>query len=188
MPFVFQPLAIPDVILIEALKHGDHRGYLIETYKRSEFADNGILARFVQDNISYSGRGVLRGLHYQKHPQAQAKLVMVLEGEIFDVAVDIRRESPTYAQWIGVTLTAEEPRMLYIPEGFAHGFCVLSETARFMYKITNEYAPEHDRGIAWNDPRVGIDWPIRNPRLSARDANLPLLQEADNNFVYSRSS
>jgi len=184
MPFRFRRLAIPDLILVEVDQFGDHRGFFMETYKRSAFVANGIAAQFVQDNYSRSARGVLRGLHYQKHPQAQGKLVMVLQGEIFDVAVDIRQGSPTYGQWEGLTLSAQQAHMLYIPPGFAHGFCVLSETADFTYKVTGEYSPDLDRGIIWNDPAIGIAWPLCEPHLSAKDAGLPPLSEADNNFVY----
>lgn len=183
MPFRFTRLAIPEVILVEAQSFGDHRGFFMETYKRSAFEANGIPELFVQDNFSHSVQGVLRGLHYQKHPHAQGKLVMALHGTIFDVAVDIRMGSPTYGQWVGTELSAQNCRMLYIPEGFAHGFCVLSETATFTYKVTSEYASEADRGIRWDDPAIGIDWPIAEPLLSAKDAQLPLLREADNNFV-----
>ena len=179
MPFTFTPLAIPDVILIEPRRSGDARGFFMETYKRSDFIANGIREAFVQDNYSRSARGVLRGLHYQKAPQAQGKLVMVAQGAVFDVAVDIRPSSPTFGRWVGVTLDAAEPRLLYIPPNFAHGFCVLSETVDFSYKVTNEYAPHLDRGIVWNDPAIGIEWPIQNPTLSAKDAELPLLRDAD---------
>ncbi len=184
MPFHFERQAIADVVLIEPHKVGDHRGFFMETYRRSEFVAHGITDVFVQDNLSRSVRGVLRGLHYQQHPQAQGKLVMVLQGEIFDVAVDIRRESPTYGKWVGLLLSADRFQMLYIPAGFAHGFCVLSETADFTYKVTSEYNQALDRGILWNDPEIGIDWPIKQPTLSARDARLPVLAEADNPFVY----
>jgi dTDP-4-dehydrorhamnose 3,5-epimerase len=184
MPFRFRRLSIPDLILVEVDQFGDHRGFFMETYKRSAFVAHGIAAQFVQDNYSRSAQGVLRGLHYQKHPQAQGKLVMVLQGEIFDVAVDIRQGSPTYGQWEGLTLSAQQAHMLYIPPGFAHGFCVLSEMADFTYKVTGEYSPDLDRGIIWNDPAIGIEWPLREPRLSAKDAGLPSLAEADNNFVY----
>ncbi len=185
MPFRFRRLAIPELVLIEVDQFGDHRGFFMETYKRSAFVANGIAAEFVQDNYSRSARGVLRGLHYQNHPQAQGKLVMVLQGEIFDVAVDIRQGSPTYGQWVGLTLSAQQVHMLYIPPGFAHGFCVLSEIADFTYKVTGEYSPDLDRGIIWNDPAIGIAWPLREPRLSAKDAGLPPLAEADNTFVYA---
>jgi dTDP-4-dehydrorhamnose 3,5-epimerase len=136
----------------------------------------------VQDNLSHSRHGVVRGLHYQNHPKAQGKLVTVLKGEIFDVAVDIRKGSPTYGRWVGITLSADSYRMLYIPVGFAHGFCVMSDEAMLSYKATEEYAPDLERGIAWNDPDIGIRWPIESPILSARDAQLPLLNEADNSF------
>lgn len=183
MPFRFTRLAIPDVMLIEAQAFGDQRGFFMETYKRSEFEANGISARFAQDNLSHSVRGVLRGLHYQKHPYAQAKLVMALHGTIFDVAVDMRKGSPTYGQWVGTELVGRSGTMLYIPEGFAHGFCVLSPEATFTYKVTGEYAPSCDRGIRWDDPAVGIDWPMTDPLLSTKDACLPFLADADNNFV-----
>ena len=157
MPFNFTRLAIPDVILIEPRTFPDERGFFMESYKYSEFSAFGIKERFVQDNHSRSVKGVLRGLHYQKHPKAQGKLVRVVVGEIFDVAVDIRHGSPTYGQWVGEKLSAENKRMLYIPPGFAHGFCVLSEGAEVLYKTTEEYSPEHDAGIIWNDPKLSID-------------------------------
>jgi dTDP-4-dehydrorhamnose 3,5-epimerase len=182
MPFQFQRLEIPDIVLVEAQSFGDHRGYFLETYRMSSFSANGISDAFVQDNLSHSHHGILRGLHYQNHPKAQGKLVTVLKGEIFDVAVDIRKGSPTYGRWVGITLSADSYRMLYIPVGFAHGFCVMSEEATLSYKATEEYAPDLERGIAWNDPDIGIRWPIESPILSARDAQLPLLNEADNRF------
>ena len=184
MAFKFQRLEIPDVILIEAQAFEDGRGLFVERYKRSIFSANGIDDTFVQDNYSHSLRGVLRGLHYQKHPKAQAKLVTVLKGEIFDVAVDIRRGSPTYSRWVGETLSAKDCRLLYIPVGFAHGFCVLSEEADVLYKVTAEYAPEMDRGVIWDDPEIGIRWPINDPTVSPKDAELPPLHLADNNFRY----
>lgn len=179
MPFQFHRLAIPDVILVEPGKAGDARGFFMETYKRSEFVANGIAETFVQDNYSHSTQGVLRGLHYQKQPQAQGKLVMAVQGEIFDVAVDIRPASPTFGKWVGARLCAAEPRMLYVPPGFAHGFCVLSASADFIYKVTAEYAPQLDRGIIWNDPDIGIAWPIAAPILSTKDTQLPPLHQAD---------
>jgi len=184
MPFTFKRLEIPEVILIEPEVFSDERGFFMETYKYSEFASFGISERFVQDNHSRSVKGVLRGLHYQNPPKAQGKLVRVVVGEIFDVAVDIRKGSPTYGKWVGVKLSAENKRMLYIPPGFAHGFCVLSDVAEVVYKVTEEYAPESEAGIIWNDPEVGIDWPIENPMLSAKDANWPILRDAVNRFVY----
>ncbi len=184
MPFRFSRLDIPDVILIEPRTFEDPRGFFLEMYKKSEFAANGIAGEFVQSNYSHSIRGTLRGLHYQKPPQAQGKLVMALQGEVFDVAVDIRKGSPTYGQWVGAVLSDQNFHILYIPAGFAHGFCVLSEEANFLYQVTDEYAPECDRGILWNDPIIGIEWPIAEPLLSPKDAQLPLLKDADTGFVY----
>ena len=186
MPFKFQRLDMPDVILIEPTVFVDKRGFFMESYKYSEFARFGIKEKFVQDNHSRSTRGVLRGLHYQKAPKAQAKLVRVTRGEVFDVAVDIRRGSPTYGRWVGVLLSEENKKMLYVPVGFAHGFCVLSEEAEVLYKTTEEYAPEYERGIIWNDPDIGIKWPIEEPILSPKDAALPNLKDADNDFQYER--
>jgi len=183
MPFQFKRLEIPELVLIEAQAFEDGRGFFMEAYKKSELSAIGIPQVFVQDNYSYSVRGTLRGLHYQKHPKAQAKLVTVLRGEIFDVALDIRKGSPTYGRWVGVVLTGQMHHMLYLPTGFAHGFCVLSEEAYILYKVTEEYAPELDRGILWNDPEVGIRWPIEKPLLSTKDAQHPLLKEADNDFA-----
>src|SRR5512136_2957861 len=172
MTFQFERMRIPEVILVEAMNHRDERGFFRETYKQSEFASHGIPLMFVQDNHSHSARGVIRGLHYQKLPKAQGKLVIVSGGEIFDVAVDIRVGSPTYGQWLSQVLSAENGMMLYVPPGFAHGFCVLSAQADVMYKVTCEFAPELDRGIAWNDPAVGIQWPVSQPLLSPKDARL----------------
>ena len=179
MPFQFTPLAIADVILIEPRRSGDARGFFMETYKRSEFMANGIAEAFVQDNYSRSARGVLRGLHYQLAPQAQGKLVTVAQGEVFDVAVDIRPASPTFARWVGVMLSSEQPRLLYVPPGFAHGFCVLSEIAEIQYKCSEYYDPRDDRGVRWNDPALGIAWPVTDAILSGKDAAQPLLGEAE---------
>jgi dTDP-4-dehydrorhamnose 3,5-epimerase len=184
MSFEFQRLDIPDVVLIQSRGFEDPRGLFMECYRRSAFSDHGIHDVFVQDNYSHSQRGVLRGLHYQKGPQAQAKLVIAFRGEIFDVAVDIRQGSPTYGRWVGKILSAENGCLLYIPVGFAHGFCVLSEEVDVVYKVTAEYTPELDRGIIWNDPELGIRWPIHNPTVSAKDAQLPSLKSADNDFLY----
>ncbi|MCU0644242.1 MAG: dTDP-4-dehydrorhamnose 3,5-epimerase [bacterium] len=184
MPFKFQRLKIPDLILIEPKVHTDSRGFFMETYKRSEFINKGILEKFVQDNFSHSSRGTLRGLHFQKPPKAQAKLVMVLKGEVFDVAVDIRKNSATYGQWVGLTLSDKKPQIFYIPVGFAHGFCVLSDQADFIYKVSDEYSPELDSGIRWNDPDIGIDWPISDPLLSEKDLSLPLLKDANQNGLH----
>ncbi|ABK14743.1 dTDP-4-dehydrorhamnose 3,5-epimerase [Methanothrix thermoacetophila] len=184
MPFSFKRLDIYDVILIEPRVFRDERGFFMESYKHSEFAAFGIKERFVQDNHSRSRRGVLRGLHYQNPPRAQGKLVRAVSGEIFDVAVDIRRGSPTYGRWVGVNLSEENMRMLYIPPGFAHGFMTLSDVADVMYKTTDEYSPEHEAGIIWNDPGIGIEWPASRPVLSPRDAKWPGLRDAVNGFVY----
>lgn len=184
MPFQFRRLDIPDVILVEPQRFRDERGFFMETYKRSEFEANGIPEPFVQDNYAHSVRDVLRGLHYQKHPQAQGKLLQAVQGEVFDVAVDMRRGSPTYGQWVGVILSAENGRMLYVPAGFAHGYCVLSAEAGLTYKATAEYAPDLERGIRWSDPAIGIEWPLADPILSPKDQQLPPLADADNNFVF----
>lgn len=182
MPFRVRRLELPEVLLIEPSVHEDSRGWFLESYKRSEFAQFGLGADFVQDNHARSKAGVLRGLHYQNPPRAQGKLIRVIVGEVFDVAVDIRKNSPTYKRWVGVHLSAGNRRMVYVPPGFAHGFCVLSDVAEVLYKTTEEYAPELERGIRWNDPDLGIEWPIEDPLLSERDAALPLLKDADNEF------
>ncbi len=184
MAFTFQPQHIPEVVLVRTEGYADPRGCFLETYKQSAFQANGLSIRFVQDNLSHSTRGVLRGLHYQKHPHAQAKLVIPIHGEIFDVAVDLRHGSPTYGRWVGTNLSADRFEMLYVPIGFAHGFCVLSEKVSVLYKVTSEYAPECDRGIRWNDPVLNIHWPIPHPILSPKDATLPFLQDADNHFQF----
>jgi len=188
MPFTFRELDIPGLILVEARAFTDERGFFMETYKQSAFAANGIPGPFVQDNTSYSRKGVLRGLHFQRAPKAQGKLVMARQGEIFDVAVDLREGSPTYGQWAGEKLSDKNRRLLYVPPGFAHGFCVLSDEAYVTYKVTTEYAPEADRGVIWNDPEIGIDWPIEVPILSPRDAQLPRLSQADSNFTFEAES
>ena len=182
MPFSYRPLEIPDVWEIEARRFRDERGFFEETYQQSDFEAHGMPTAFVQDNHSYSVRGVLRGLHYQKEPKAQGKLLRVLVGRIFDVAVDIRRRSPTFRRWIGVVLSGDDGRMLYIPPGFAHGFCVLSDDAHLVYKATTEYAPHLERGIRWDDPEIDIDWPVAQPIVCLKDAQLPLLCDADYDF------
>lgn len=184
MPFNFQQLALRDLVLVEPQVFGDARGGFAETYKYSEFAANGVPERFLQDNWSRSANGVLRGMHYQIHPKAQGKLMSVVRGEIYDVAVDVREDSPTYLQWYGVKLSDENHLMLYVPPGFAHGFCVLSESADVTYKVTVEYDPSLEMGFVWNDPAVGIQWPIASPVLSARDQQLPPWSEAKRSFVY----
>jgi len=186
MQFIFTKSKISNVVLIEPKLFPDDRGYFFESFKESEFASNGITTKFVQDNFSHSVKGVLRGLHYQKNPKAQAKLVTALRGEIFDVAIDIRKNSPTFGQWIGEILSDENHKSLYIPEGFAHGFCVLSAEADVIYKVNNEYSPENERGILWNDPQIDIMWPIDTPLLHEKDSALPILEDADIDFIYTK--
>lgn len=183
----FIPQIIPDVLLLEPVIHGDSRGYFVETYRRDALEQAlGYPVVFCQDNESFSSRGVLRGLHFQLPPFAQAKLVRVLEGEVLDVSVDIRSGSPTYGQHVAVRLDAESKRQLFIPRGFAHGFVVLSETARFAYKVDNYYSPESDRGLAFDDPALAIDWllPLEQLQLSAKDRQQPLLSELGQVFAY----
>ena len=180
MAFEFKKLSIPDVILVEPKVFADERGFFLESYKKSEFYANGITIEFNQDNHSKSTKGVLRGLHYQLPPKAQAKLVRCVQGEIFDVAVDIRKNSPTFGKWVGEKLSAENKKMLFIPEGFAHGFVVLSETAELLYKASNEYSKEHDRGVFWNDPAISVEWGIDfEPILSEKDKHQPLLKDIE---------
>jgi dTDP-4-dehydrorhamnose 3,5-epimerase len=184
MPFRFTRAAIPDVMIIEPPVVADERGFFMETYKHSEFAGRGIAETFVQCNHSKSERGVLRGLHYQKHPKAQAKLVRAVSGAIYDVVVDLRSGGPTYGQWFAATLSAENRKMLYVPRGFAHGFCVISTAAEIFYMTTAEYAPELEAGVIWNDSELAIEWPIAEPVLSARDRAWPALKDAENDFRY----
>ncbi|MGD2115018.1 MAG: dTDP-4-dehydrorhamnose 3,5-epimerase [Acidobacteriota bacterium] len=167
---------LPGVLLVEPRVHRDHRGFFLETYHRDRYAEHGIDATFVQDNHSRSGAGILRGLHAQgRHPQG--KLVRAVEGAIFDVAVDIRRGSPTFARWVGYELSADNFRQLYIPPGFAHGFCVLGDHAQVEYKCTDFYAPGDELTALWSDPEIGIDWPLDDPVLSDKDGGAPTLQE-----------
>ena len=175
---------LPGVLIIEPRVFEDRRGFFYESYNYREYAQRGIRDVFVQDNHSRSVKGVLRGLHYQT-PPGQAKLVRVVVGEVFDVVVDIRWGSPTYGQWLGVWLSAENRRQLYIPVGFAHGFCVTSEVAEFLYKVSNYYSPPDERGIAWDDPDLGIEWPITEPILSDRDQHHPRLKDAPREFFYA---
>jgi len=166
------PTAIPDVLIFEPKVFGDERGFFLESFNQRQFEQAvGRTVSFVQDNHSKSAKNVLRGLHYQIQPP-QGKLVRVVQGEVFDVAVDIRKSSPTFGKWVGVLLSAENKKQLWVPEGFAHGFLVLSETAEFLYKTTDYYAPQHERSIVWNDPTLKIDWPLaaNQPVLAAKDA------------------
>lgn len=181
MPFNFKKLEIPDVVLIEPQVFGDERGFFMETYKKEDFEANGIKGEFIQDNHSKSSYGVLRGLHFQKEPYAQAKIVRCVKGEVFDVAVDLRGESPTLGKYEGVKLSEENKNQVYIPRGFAHGFLVLSDFAEICYKVDNDYAPNHEDGLLWNDPDVGIEWPKDKPILSEKDERWPTLKELVDN-------
>jgi dTDP-4-dehydrorhamnose 3,5-epimerase len=165
---------LAEVLIVEPKVFGDARGFFVETWHKGRYHEAGLTADMVQDNLSRSAHGVLRGLHFQ-FPQMQTKLVYVLDGEIFDVAVDVRVGSPTFGRWTSMRLSAENKRQMYVPEGFAHGFCVLSDGATVAYKCSAPYAPQYDRGIAWNDPRPAIEWPIAQPTLSDKDAKLPRL-------------
>lgn len=171
---------LPGVMLIEPKVFGDERGYFMETYQAKRYQEVGIADTFVQDNLSYSQKGVLRGLHVQT-PHPQGKLVSVLQGEVYDVAVDIRLGSPTFGQWVGYFLNAENKRQLWIPEGFAHGFCVTNEMALFSYKCTDYYAPENEVSLRWDDPAIGIDWPLDTPSLSEKDKQALLLEDISQN-------
>jgi dTDP-4-dehydrorhamnose 3,5-epimerase len=166
---------INGLILIEPNIFPDNRGFFFESYSRKKYAEAGIDCEFIQDNHSASTKDTLRGLHYQLPPHTQAKLVRVSQGSIFDVAVDLRKDSPTYKQWEGFYLSAENQKQLYIPKGFAHGFCVLSDYAEFLYKCDAYYSAENDRGLLWNDPEIGIEWPITDPLLSEKDKKYPTL-------------
>lgn len=167
---------LPGALILEPQVFGDSRGFFYESYHQARYRDAGVLGDFVQTNVSRSAKGVLRGLHYQ-WPKPQGKLVSVLEGEVYDVAVDIRRGSPNFGQWVGVMLTADNHRHFWIPEGFAHGFCVLSEFATFTYQCTALYDPVADAGVRWNDVDIGIDWPVSEPLLSDKDGKTPLLKD-----------
>jgi len=177
MPFTFTPTDLDGVILIEPRVFGDHRGFFLESYKQSDFGNAGVNVSFVQENHSRSSAGILRGLHYQTAPFGQGKLVRAIVGEIYDVAVDIRRDSATFGRWIGATLSDSNRRSLYIPPWCAHGFCVISEYAEVIYKTTAEYRPDYEQGIRWDDPALGIDWPTRQVTLSERDRHWPSLAD-----------
>lgn len=168
--------ALAGVVVIEPDVFGDERGYFIETWAERRYTEIGVPERFVQDNVSFSRHGILRGLHLQ-HPYGQGKLVSVLVGEVFDVAVDVRVGSPTFGQWVGTTLSESNHRQVYIPPGFAHGFCVTGETALFSYKCTEAYHRETEFGVAWDDPGIAIDWPVKQPQVSAKDRAFPPLSE-----------
>ena len=180
MPFTVTPTAIPDVLVLEPKVFGDSRGFFFESFNARDFAQaTGVDLQFVQDNHSKSAKGVLRGMHYQiQHPQG--KLVRVVQGSVFDAVVDLRRTSPTFGKWVGTVLSAENHRQLWVPPGFAHGFVVLSESAEFLYKTTDYWYPEHERSLLWNDPAVGIEWPIDSePQLAAKDQAAKLLAQAE---------
>ena len=177
---------LPEVMAIEPQTFPDERGWFIETFRKSDFEAEGISFDFVQDNHSRStSKGILRGLHFQKKPAAQGKLVRCIIGEVFDVAVDIRKGSPTYAKWVSATLSAENHLMMWIPPGFAHGVLTISDNVEIIYKVTAEYSAIHDRSIRWNDPAIGIQWPVTNPALSKKDAEARLLRDVDNNFAWT---
>ena len=182
MPFEFEKLEINGVILVKPKAYGDNRGFFMESYKKSEFVQNGIDCEFVQDNHSKSTKGVLRGLHYQAVPKTQAKLIRCSKGKIYDVIVDLRKNSTTFGKWLKVELSEENRHMLFIPEGFAHGFVVLSDEAELLYKTNTEFSPEHDRGLLWCDTEVNVDWEINEilssgPILSDKDKIQPRLQD-----------
>lgn len=171
---IVQPLALPEVRLLTLDTHPDDRGQFMELWRADHYAKAGIDVSFVQDNLSVSARDVLRGLHFQ-HPEGQAKLITVLQGRVFDAVVDVRRGSPRFGQWVSAELDAETPQQLFVPPGFAHGFVALTDGVRFHYKCSQTYAPAHERSIRWDDPRLGIEWPVEAPRLSAKDAAAPTL-------------
>ena len=176
MPFVVKHLEIPEVVIITPHVYPDKRGYFMESFKASDFEKHGLPTRFVQDNTSFSRKNVIRGLHYQKNPHAQGKLVSVLKGRVWDVAVDIRKKSPTFLKWVAAELSDQNHSMFYIPPGFAHGFISLSEDVHLVYKCTNEYNTQADAGIRWNDPDIAIPWPIDDPLLSPKDRGLPFIR------------
>lgn len=179
MPYTVTPTAIPDVLILEPKVFGDSRGFFFESFNAKDFAQaTGLDVTFVQDNHSKSAKGVLRGLHYQME-HAQGKLVRVVQGEVFDVAVDLRASSPTFGRWVGECLSADNKRQMWVPPGFAHGFVVLSESAEFLYKTTDYWYPEHERSLLWSDPALGIAWPLEGqPLLAAKDAAAPMLAQA----------
>ncbi len=179
MPFTFKQLNLSGVYLIDSKKFADFRGEFLEMFKASEFITAGMNVEFKQDNFSKSQKGVLRGLHFQLPPKAQGKLVRAVQGKIFDVAVDMRKSSPTFKQWLSVELSAENALALYVPPGFAHGFLSLTDDTLVLYKTTEEYAADLERGVRWNDPELAIAWPLPKPLLAERDAKFPLLKDAE---------
>lgn len=185
MPFNFKKLEIPDVVLIEPVVFKDERGFFMETYHQENFRKAGITEVFVQDNHSHSQKGVLRGLHYQKEPMAQGKLVRCVRGSIYDVAVDLREGSPSCGKWVGMVLTEMSRLMLWIPKGFAHGYIALEDATEVLYKTDNLYSRSHERGIIWSDPQLGIKWPIHGPMVSRKDGQYPRFNDADHLFRYT---
>lgn len=173
MPFTFHPTEFRGLTVVEPKVFPDSRGYFLETFKNSDFAANGITEAFSQDNQALSSRGALRGLHFQKEPYAQAKIVRVIQGAVFDVAVDIRKESDTFLRHFTITLSGENKKMLYVPVGFAHGYLSLENNTIFVYKCSGMYSPEHEAGIRWDDPGLGISWPVEDPVVSEKDRKLP---------------
>jgi dTDP-4-dehydrorhamnose 3,5-epimerase len=176
MPFTFTTLDLEGLVLVKPRVISDNRGFFLESYRESEFNRSGIPYRFVQDNHSFSGKNVIRGIHFQRRPRPQGKLVRVVSGAIFDVAVDLRKDSPTFRRWIGMELSADNASMLFMPVGFGHAFLSLTDGVHVLYKCTEEYDPALDAGIRWDDPEIDIDWPVRDPILSDKDAALPLLK------------
>lgn len=183
MAHTFTPYKIPGLLIVEGKAFPDERGYFMESYREDDIKGAGI-PRLVQDNLSRTHKGWVRGLHYQRHPSAIGKLIRCVSGRIWDVAVDIRKDSPTFGKWAGLELSDEGNTMLWVPEGFAHGFVALSDEADVQYKVSGYWVPADDRGILWNDPAVGISWPLKDIRVAAKDAAMPLLSKADNNFVW----
>ncbi|NOJ73716.1 dTDP-4-dehydrorhamnose 3,5-epimerase [Paenibacillus alvei] len=178
-----KPLILSDSYIFEPVIHGDHRGFFMESYNEQKLKEQGVSLNFIQDNQSLSAEaGVIRGLHYQLNPKAQTKLIRVISGAIYDVIVDIRKNSPTFGQWVSVILSEHNHRQLLVPQGFAHGFCTLVPNTQVLYKVDEYYSPEHDRGILWNDPDLNIDWPTSRPILSDKDKVHPTLKEAEINF------
>lgn len=176
----------PGLVVIQPKIFRDERGYFLEVFSEIEFSKAEIREHFVQDNQSHSIKGVLRGLHYQTDPMAQGKLIRCIKGEIYDVAVDLRIGSPTYLKHFCITLSEINQTQVYIPSGFAHGFCTLSDTATIVYKVTKPYSPKHEKGIIWNDPKLNIEWPISSPILSEKDSRLPLIDQTEHRFEYSQ--